>query len=42
MLLKKKIDHGTGVDTSGLAVKKDFIALTVEVNKQDINKSVFQ
>ena len=36
--IKKELDHATGVDTSDLAAKKDFIALKVEVLKQDINK----
>ena len=35
---KKKIDHATGVDTSDLTAKKDFIALKAEVDKLDINK----
>ena len=30
---KKELDHSTGVDTSGLAAKKDFIALKAEVEK---------
>ena len=30
---KKELDHATGVDTSDLAVKKNFIALKAEVNK---------
>ena len=37
---KKELDHATGVDTSDLAAKKDFIALKVEVDKLDINKLV--
>ena len=37
---KKELEHATGVDTSDLAVKKDFIALNVEVYKLDINKLV--
>ena len=36
--IKKELDHATGTDTSDLASKKDFIALKVEVLKQDINK----
>ena len=36
--IKKELDHATGADTSDLAAKKDFIALKVEVLKQDINK----
>ena len=39
-VIKKELDHATGVDTSGLAAKKDFIASKVEVDKQDINKLV--
>ena len=37
---KKELDHATGVDTSGLAAKKDFFALKAVVDKQDINKLV--
>ena len=37
---KKESDHATGVDTSDLAAKKDFIALKAEVGKLDINKLV--
>ena len=33
-------NYATGVDTSGLAVKKDFIALKAEIDKLDINKLV--
>ena len=36
----KKTDHATGINTSGLDAKKDFIALKAEVNKLDINKRV--
>ena len=39
-MLLKKLDHATGVDTSDLAAKKDFIALKTEVGKLDINKLV--
>ena len=35
---KKELDHVTGVDTSDLATKKDFIPLKAEVDKLDINK----
>ena len=35
---KKKLNHATGVDTSDLAAKKDFIALKADVVKPDINK----
>ena len=37
---KKELDHATGVDTSDLAAKKDFIALKAEVDKLDINKLI--
>ena len=37
---KKELDHATGVDTSDLAAKKDFIAFKAEVDKQDIKKLV--
>ena len=37
---KKELDHATGVDTSDLAVKKDFIALKAEFSQLDINKLV--
>ena len=37
---KKELDHATGVDTSDLAAKKDFIALKAEVDKLYINKLV--
>ena len=37
---KKKLDHATGVDTSDLATKKDFIDLRAEVDKLDIAKFV--
>ena len=30
---KKELGHATGVDTSDLAAKKDFIALKAEVDK---------
>ena len=35
---KKELDNATGVDSSDLAAKKDFIALKAEVDKLDINK----
>ena len=35
---EKELEHGTGVDTSNLAAKKDFIALKAEVDRLDINK----
>ena len=37
---KKELDHATGVDTSELAAKKDFIALKTEVDRLGINKLV--
>ena len=39
-MLLKKTDHATGINTSGLDAKKDFIVLKAEVNKLDINKRV--
>ena len=38
MTLLKKLDHSTGIATSDLAAKKDFIALKAEIDKVDINK----
>ena len=35
---KKALKHATGVDTSNLATKIDFIALKAEVDKVDVNK----
>ena len=35
---KKELEHATGIDTSDLTVKKNFIALKAEVDKLDINK----
>ena len=37
---REELDHATVFDTSDLAAKKAFIALTVEVDKLDINKLV--
>ena len=37
---KKELDHATGVNTSDLAGKKDFIALKAGVVKLNINKLV--
>ena len=37
---KKELGHATGIDTSDLAAKKDFIALKDEVDKVGINKLV--
>ena len=35
---KKELDHATGLNTSDLAAKNDFIDLQAEVGKLDINK----
>ena len=35
---KKELGHATGIDTSDLAVKKDFCPLKAEVDKLGINK----
>ena len=35
---KKELNHATGVNTSDLAAKKDFIALKAEIEKIDITK----
>ena len=35
---KKELGYATGINTSELAAKKDFIALKVEIGKLDINK----
>ena len=37
---KKELEHATGVDTSDLVAKNDFIAVKAEVEKLDINKLV--
>ena len=37
---KKELYHATGVNTSELYAKKDFIALNTEVDKLDINELV--
>ena len=37
---KKELEDATGVDTSNLSAKRDFIALKAEVVKLDINKLV--
>ena len=34
---KRESERATGIDTSGLAAKKDFIVLKAEVDKVDIN-----
>ena len=38
---KNKLDHATGVDTSGLAAKKVFITFKVEIGKLDLNELVY-
>ena len=38
--IKKEKEDPTGVDTSNLTAKKDFIALKAEVDKLDIDKLV--
>ena len=35
---KKELEHASGVETSDLTVKKDFVALKAEVDKLYINK----
>ena len=35
---KEELDHATGVDSSDLAVKKDFVALKAKVDKLNIDK----
>ena len=35
---EKELENATGIDTSDLAAKKDFISLKAEVDKLDINK----
>ena len=40
MLMKKELNDATGVDTSNLAAKRDFITLKAEVDKLDFNKLV--
>ena len=37
---KKEFEHATGVNTSDLAAKTDFITLKAEADKIDINKLV--
>ena len=39
-MLLKKLNDATGVHTSSLAAKSDFISLKPEVDKLDINKLV--
>ena len=38
--IKKELKNASGIDTSDLAATKDFNALIVKVDKQDINKLV--
>ena len=37
---EKELNHATGVETSDLAAKKDFIVLKAEIDKLGINKFV--
>ena len=37
---KKELEYATGIDTSDLAAKKDFIAFKAEVDKLDINELI--
>ena len=37
---KKELEHAKGTDTPDLSVKKDFIALKAEFDKQEINKLI--
>ena len=37
---RKELEHASGIDTSDLAAKKDFIALKAEVDKLDIDNIV--
>ena len=39
-VIKKELEHATGVDTSDLATWKDVIALKAKVDKLDINELV--
>ena len=38
--IKKELEHATGVDTSNLAARRDFIAFKAEVDKIDISELV--
>ena len=40
MLMKIELNDATGVDTSNLAAKRDFITLKADVDKLDFNKLV--
>ena len=37
---KNELEHATGVDTSNIAAKSDFIVLKVEINKLDTKKLI--
>ena len=37
---KNELEHATGVDTSNIAAKSDFIVLKVEINKLGTNKLI--
>ena len=37
---KNELEHATGVDTSNIDAKSDFIVLKVEINKLDTNKLI--
>ena len=37
-MVLKELEHATGIDTSDLAARKDFIAWKAEVDKLDINE----
>ena len=37
---KNELEHATGVDTSNIAAKSDFIVLKVGINKLDTNKLI--
>ena len=39
-VIKKELDHATGVDTTDLVAKKDSIALKADVDKQNVNELV--
>ena len=38
MLIEKELEHDTDIDACDLAARKDFIPLTAEVDKLNINK----
>ena len=39
-ITKNELEHATGVDTSNIDAKSDFIVLKVEINKLDTNKLI--